>query len=149
MKKFLKALTIIAAILSLAGFATIITMDVINNPSSLNEWYVTYLEPKLLTFSISSFISWLAAWALSRATGWVQQAVEKLTDANTKVNSTLEENAALQSELKQLQSQLAGVQETLQTIREISKIAFMNSPELVKNGYARKIAEVLSDEKTD
>jgi len=149
MKKFFKALTIIAAILSLAGFATIITMDVINNPSSLNEWYATYLEPKLLTFSVSSFISWLAAWALSRATGWVQQAVEKLTDANTKVNSTLEENAALQSELKQLQSQLAGVQETLQTIREISKIAFMNSPELVKNGYARKIAEVLSDEKTD
>jgi peptidoglycan hydrolase CwlO-like protein len=149
MKKFFKALTIIAAILSLAGFTTIITMDVINNPSSLNEWYATYLEPKLLTFSISSFISWLAAWALSRATGWVQQAVEKLADANTKVNSTLEENAALQSELKQLQSQLAGVQETLQTIREISKIAFMNSPELVKNGYARKIAEVLSDEKTD
>ena len=141
MKKFLKALTIIAAILSLAGFATIITMDVINNPSSLNEWYATYLEPKLLTFSISSFISWLAAWALSRATGWVQQAVEKLTDANTKVNSTLEENAALQSELKQLQSQLAGVQETLQTIREISKIAFINNPDLVKGGHARRIAE--------
>lgn len=149
MKKFFKALTIIAAILTIAGVATIITMDIINNPSSLNEWYETYLEPKLLTFSISSFISWLAAWALSRATGWVQQAVEKLTDANIKVNSTLEENAALQSELKQLQSQLAGVQETLQTIREISKIAFMNSPELVKNGYARKIAEVLDDEKTD
>ena len=149
MKKFFKALTIIAAILTIAGVATIITMDIINNPSSLNEWYETYLEPKLLTFSISSFISWLAAWALSRATGWVQQAVEKLTDANIKVNSTLEENAALQGELKQLQSQLAGVQETLQTIREISKIAFMNSPELVKNGYARKIAEVLSDEKTD
>lgn len=84
MKKFLKALTTIAAILSLAGFATIITMDVINNPSSLNEWYATYLEPKLLTFSVSSFISWLAAWALSRAVSWVQQAVEKLTDANTK-----------------------------------------------------------------
>ncbi|HEY8423197.1 MAG TPA: hypothetical protein VIL23_00330 [Clostridia bacterium] len=149
MKKFLKALTIIAAILSLAGFVTIITMDVINNPSSLNEWYATYLEPKLMTFSVSSFISWLAAWALSRAVSWVQQAVEKLSDANTKVNSTLEENAALQNEIKQLQSQLAGVQETLQTIREISKIAFMNSPELVKNGYARKIAEVLGDEKTD
>lgn len=148
MKKFLKALTIIAAILSLAGFATIITMDVINNPSSLNEWYATYLEPKLLTFSISSFISWLAAWALSRAVSWVQQAVEKLTDANIKVNSTLEENAALQSELKQLQSQLAGVQETLQTIREISKIAFINNPDLVKGGHARRIAEVL-DEKTD
>ena len=148
MKKFLKALTIIAAILSLAGFATIITMDVINNPSSLNEWYATYLEPKLLTFSVSSFISWLAAWALSRAVSWVQQAVEKLTDANTKVNSTLEENAALQSELKQLQSQLAGVQETLQTIREISKIAFINNPDLVKGGHARRIAEVL-DEKTD
>lgn len=149
MKKFFKALTIIAAILTIAGVATIITMDIINNPSSLNEWYETYLEPKLLAFSISSFISWLAAWALSRATGWVQQAVEKLTDANTKVNSTLEENAVLQNKIEQLQSQLAGVQETLQTIQEISKIAFMNSPELVKNGYARKIAEVLSDEKTD
>ena len=75
--------------------------------------------------------------------------MEKLTDANTKVNSTLEENAALQSELKQLQSQLAGVQETLQTIREISKNSVYERPELVKNGYARKIAEVLGDEKTD
>lgn len=148
MKKFLKALTIIAAILSLAGFATIITMDVINNPSSLNEWYATYLEPKLLTFSVSSFISWLAAWALSRAVSWVQQAVEKLTDANIKVNSTLEENAVLQNKIEQLQDQLTGMKDTLKAIQEASKIAFINNPDLVKGGHARRIAEVL-DEKTD
>ena len=151
MKKLFKILSITAIILAISGFCTVIAFEMIENPlgnASAMEWYEAYIEPRIVTIATVLGITSPIYLLLQKLIQWLETAKKGIETATGKVNSTVEENTALKAEINDLKAFVATQSEDIKAIKKANLIAFTNNPELVKNGYSRKISEVLN-EKTD
>ena len=151
MKKLFKILAIIAIILAISGFITVIAFEMIENPlgnASAMEWYEAYIEPRIVTIATVLGITSPIYLLLQKLIQWLETAKKGIETATGKVNSTVEENTALKAEIDNLTALVSAQREDIKAIKKANQIAYSNNPELVKNGYSRKISEVLN-EKTD
>ena len=151
MKKLFKILSITAIILAISGFCAVIAFEMIENPlgnASAMEWYEAYIEPRIVTVSTVLGVTSPIYLLLQKLIQWLETAKKGIETASESVNSTVEENTALKAEINDLKALVAAQSEDIKAIKKANQIAFTNNPELVKNGYSRKISEVLN-EKTD
>jgi regulator of replication initiation timing len=158
MRKLFRILSITAIILAITGFITVIAFEMIENPlgnASAMEWYETYIEPRIVTTSIALGVTSPIYLVLQKIIEWLKKAITGLDTASNRVNSTVEENTALKVEMSNLKAGITELKEIMtvqnediKAIKKANQIAYSNSAELVKNGYSRKISEVLN-EKTD
>ena len=158
MKKLFKILSIAAIVLAIGGFMTVIVFEMIENPlgnAGAMEWYEAYIEPRIVTISAVLGVTSPIYLLLQRAILTAEKAKKGLETASNRVNSTVEENTALKAKIGELQAEMTELgmlitkqNDDLKAIKKANRIAYANNPELVKNGYAHTISEVL-DEKTD
>lgn len=82
--------------------------------------------------------------------GRVSAAVEKFKKATKDVNDTVENNGKNESRIASLEARLDSIETATTNTEKIVRIAFCNTNELVKKGYAKEIAKVGGDnEKKD
>ncbi len=82
--------------------------------------------------------------------GRVSAVLEKFKKATKDVNDTVENNGKNESRIASLEQRLDTIETATTNTEKIVRIAFCNTNELVKKGYAKEIAKVGgSDEKKD
>lgn len=110
--------------------------------TELAEWFQAHAMPYVLTFAttLTALITVLTPFITA------VRRLRKNSDVLTKSNaSVLAENALIQAENKQYKAKIAEVQKNVGEIKEMCRIAFLNDERLVKNGYAKQIAEIIGE----
>lgn len=100
-----------------------------------------------ITANISGILS--AALAIVVMLGKLKAATDELKSSNSINNTLKKENSTLRTDVKSLQTELAEVKDDLKATKEMVKIGFCNTAELVENGYAAEIARVGENEKEE
>lgn len=119
------------------------TAPELNEESEESSFFREKVMP-YITANISSIISALIV---------VFTTLGKLSAATKELKASNNENAWLKKKNKQLEERLARVEEKVENIdkntidtKEMVKIGFCNTAELVQNGYAEEIAKVGENE---
>lgn len=100
-----------------------------------------------ITANISGILS--AALAIIIMLGKLKAATDELKSSNS-INSTLKkENTTLRADVKNLQTEVEELKKDTKATKEMVKIGFCNTSELVENGFAEEIARVGENEETN
>ena len=162
MKKFILAFMVCLGLssgIAIAANVTPTNLATLSTEQTLPEesYESNYFREEIMPFIVANISAiGTAALGILLTLGKIKQATNALTQSNNENSKIKIRNMQLENEIAELKKDINYCKEELSRIyitsdktKEMVKIGFCNTNELVANGYAEKIAEVANEVKDE